>query len=209
MTQELIKPFTFQEYREYIENLWRSVDKRPYLLVRLPVETGMTVSEVVHLRKSQLEEKRSTDGRVYGTAYLTEGVKTLQLKDGSKRERRRYVVFNSDLYRRLIDYAYGHNSDYVFRRSRGRGDGCISRQQANDVLRSVDCPINFHQRRNNRVGGRHLFKEFLQAKLIPLGMYSEEVVRKLMGHTYRDSHERYGMVNIDLAFTMVEKAFVG
>ncbi len=219
--------FTMAQYRELRQKLWLLEDKRAFFLAVIPVETGATPGEIVNIMKDAIRLHRSKEGKTYASVFVHEGCKRVVKKKDKKTQtivtqaRAREIVFNSDLTSKILDfmgYSRASQSQYLIPKLKRSGskalkgkDTPLSRVGVINILRNcpVRIPYNLHQNKNSKHGGRHLFKQFVRTALIPKKMSDEGMIRVMMGHTPRDSDERYAnQVDIELAYLIVENTFV-
>ncbi len=220
-----ISPFTFVHYKELRQKLWLLDDKRIFFIVCLPVETGATPSEIANIMKSGIQVHKSKEGKTYSTVFVHEGSKRIIKKKSKKNDtittqaRARDIVFNSDMTAKIMDYiGYSNPSQYLIPKLKRSGsrevigrDVPFTRAGLSYIIKNspVTIPINLHQVKNGKQGGRHLFKQFTRSALIHKGMWDESLIRIMMGHAPRDSDEKYAnQVDIELGFLIVENTFV-
>lgn len=229
---------TFENYSELRSKLWNVEDRRAFFIVAIAVETGATPSEIVHIDKHTLIEHKTKENIPFYSTEITEGAKavivgrvkktTSKTSKKSKKKtpkfvtkaRTRTIVFNSDLSRKIKDwlgFIRDNPSRFLIPKVKFSGslkssieDKALTRAGLSYILKNcgVPIPFNLHHHTETKTGGRHLFKNFMEYKLIIAGKYSESQMKKLMGHKPKEVHDTYGQeVNIDLAFTMVETTF--
>lgn len=219
------EPFTFVQYKELRQKLWLLEDKRIFFIVCLPVETGATPMEISNIMKDAIKIHKSKDGKTYSTVFVHEGSKRIIKKKSKKNDtittqaRARDIVFNSDMTSKIMDYmGYSSPSQYLIPKLKRSGstevigkDLPFTRAGLLNIIKNspIPIPINLHQVKNGKQGGRHLFKQFTRSALIHKGMWDENLIRIMMGHAPRDSDEKYAnQVDIELGFTIVENTFV-
>lgn len=220
------EPFTFVQYKELRQKLWLLDDKRIFFIVCLPVETGATPMEIANIMKSAIQIHKSKDDKKYATVFVHEGSKRVIKKKSRKNNtiitqaRARDIVFNSDMTSKIMDYmGYSSPSQYLIPKLKRSGSANVigkdmpfTRAGLLNIIKNspIPIPINLHQVKNGKQGGRHLFKQFTRSALMHKKMWDESVVRIMMGHAPRDSDEKYAnRVDIELGFLVVENTFVG
>lgn len=219
---------TLEEYKKEVERYFvpdfddRDLrDVRKYLVLRIPVETGMTPRELCFLKKKNISN-HTKDGIKFITIYIDEGSKRIRKGGKLKRVRRkrkyvgaifkeryRDIVCNSDLSKMILRFNETHDSSFIIPkcssnytvRSTPLGVRGVQR-----LLHKATSKWNMHEAINGKLGARHYFKHFVKFMCYKnKTYYDEEEMRKMMGHSPSSAHAMYDpYLNLEICFDMVE-----
>lgn len=221
---------TYEEYKNEINKYYSKFydDRlftvhRIYFVLRIPVETGITPSELACLEKENIKE-HDYNGVKYATLEILKGSKKirhggilkkvkrkLRVIGADYRPRYRTVLINSDLWKELKQYNTIFKSDYIIPRLTSNGsptNSHVTSRALQKVHRYATNKWNMHEVKDGRLGARHMFKHYVKFKSMPMGYYDEDELRKLMGHRPIDAHGMYDpFINLDWCIQMIESAF--
>jgi len=181
---------TWDEYKKVLSE--KIEDSRLYYLIRLGHELGISPYAVVNLRKIHFCSMQPR-------SIFVEVAKSIKrFKKSAPVMRSRLLPINDSLYAGLKEYIKTHDSKYLVPNKKGYN--CLTVCRICQMFQSEGIGWTPHK-------SRSFFKNQMKTVLIPLGMYDEGEVRKIMGHQPRDSGERYDDLNFELACLYVNKVF--
>lgn len=184
---------TVEEYKAY--KIMLASNLRGLVMMRLAAETGVTRIELAHVRKDNLDAKRSE-------LYLPRSKAVQRKKDGKivYIERNRWVPINASLLALLIAYIGTHDSPYIFNtKHHFKKVSHLKPESINRLFTEWGIKHSPHK-------FRHYFKMCMKTSMVNERSIDYEVIREIMGHSLSVS-EKYGFNSLEYKLNLVNRAF--